>query len=232
MKKSILFTFLWVIFCISPLNNSGVVWAKGKPSGKSNPADQSSGNDGSGGGGDVADGSQDGSQDPGDNGGDSGGVDGADGNSGNDGNDNGGDTSSDGSSDASGGNSATPPKWDDSAMSSSKLAPPPPQEAVECFGIMGAGQNDNVFVDVDGRQYGYGEAPACHPLASIKLPKDSLYMCENITVGRTEKGELIRGSLKPDPDRRSPIVCYPYDFIKQKITYMNPDYAVPLRGFN
>lgn len=105
---------------------------------------------------------------------------------------------------------------------------PAPQQPVECFGIMGAGQNDNVFVDEDGTQYGYGEAPACHPMGSILLPKDSLYNCENIVVGQTDKGELIRGSLKPNSQRRSPVICYPYDFVNQKITYMNPQYAIPM----
>jgi hypothetical protein len=160
-----------------------------------------------------------------DDGSDSGGADSSD-----EGDDAGDDSSSDDSDDST--TSPNPPKWNDSNMSSGPLPAPPPQKAVECFGIMGPGQNDNVFVDVDGRQYGYGEAPACHPLGSIRLPKNSLYACENIVVGSTAKGELIRGSLRPNPDRRSPTVCYPYDFIKQKITYMNADYAIPLNGSN
>ena len=108
------------------------------------------------------------------------------------------------------------------------MTPPPPAQPVECFGIVGAGQNDNVFVGEDGRQYGYGEAPACHPQGSVKLPPDNPQSCENITVGQTEKGELIRGSLKPNPSRRSPKICYPYDFVNKQITYMNPKYATPL----
>jgi hypothetical protein len=104
-----------------------------------------------------------------------------------------------------------------------------PSKPVECFGIMGTGQNDNVFVGEDGHEYGYGEAPACHPQGSIKLPADNPQLCENIVVGRTEKGELIRGSLKPDVTRRPPETCYPYDFINKKITYMNPDYATPMQ---
>jgi hypothetical protein len=104
-----------------------------------------------------------------------------------------------------------------------------PSNPVECFGIMGDGQNDNVFVSDDGTQYGYGEAPACHPQGSIKLPADNPQPCENIVVGQTAKGELIRGSLKPNLSRHNPEVCYPYDFVKQQITYMNPDYATPMQ---
>jgi hypothetical protein len=105
----------------------------------------------------------------------------------------------------------------------------PASKPVECFGIMGDGQNDNVFVGEDGHQYGYGEAPACHPQGSIKLPADNPQMCENIVVGQTVKGELIRGSLKADLSRHAPVTCYPYDFVKKQITYMNPDYATPMQ---
>ncbi len=113
--------------------------------------------------------------------------------------------------------------------SANTFAPTPPPQPVECFGIVAAGQNDNVFVDEDGRQYAYGEAPACHPLASVKLPADNPQQCENITVGHTVKGELVRGSLTPNPKRHPPEVCYPYDFINRQITYLNPDYATPQR---
>lgn len=189
--------------------------------GAASPQDQSAGADDATDDGAGDDGSDDSSDDSGD-----------DGSAGDDGSDDSGDSSSSDSGSRNKGPSFDKSKWNDSALSSGPLPPPPPEKSVECFGIMGPGQNDNVFVDVDGRQYGYGEAPACHPLASIRLPKDSLYACENIVVGRTAKGELIRGSLTPNPDRRTPTVCYPYDFIKQKITYMNADYAIPLNGSN
>lgn len=106
---------------------------------------------------------------------------------------------------------------------------PPTKNAVECFGIVAAGQNDNVFVDQEGKQYGFGEAPACHPQASIKLPKGSPYSCERITVGQTRFGGLVKGSLKPNPSRKPPVVCYPYDFVNKQITYMNPKFAVPMK---
>lgn len=232
MKRIFFLPLLFISLCLTLIANPhSAIAKKSQPGGNSAPATGDGSTDGSADAGSGASG--DDAQNSGDNGGGvDGGDDGSDSTGSNDGNDNSSDAPAPSNNPPSSDSSSDAPKWDDSAMSSGKVAPPPPQEAVECFGIMGAGQNDNVFVDVDGRQYGYGEAPACHPLASIQLPKDSLCSCENITVGRTEKGELIRGSLKPNPDRRSPIVCYPYDFIKQKITYMNPDYAVPLRGSN
>lgn len=102
----------------------------------------------------------------------------------------------------------------------------PTEKKEVCYGIADNYQNDNVFV-MDGRRYFRGQAPACHPLGSVTLPAGNPHECENIMVGISEKGERITGSLKPDPNRAMPSPCYPYDLMKQEITFMNPDFARP-----